>query len=97
MEPCRIEINDEIRNLDLKEKEVEFADGACEAYAGGGGTYLPCGLLYGRQLLGQTELDILKKDRCAFLQLSERDGSGMAVRVCIFKPDGPKCLRRLRT
>ena len=34
MEPCRIEINDEIRNLDLKEKEVEFADGACEAYAG---------------------------------------------------------------
>lgn len=61
MEPCRIEINDEIRNLDLKEKEVEFADGACEAYAGAEEHIYHADCFMEDSYWDKPELDILKR------------------------------------
>lgn len=61
MEPCRLEINDEIRNLDLKEKEVEFADGACEAYAGAEEHIYHADCFMEDSYWDKPELDILKK------------------------------------
>lgn len=92
MEPCRIEVNDEIRNLDLKEKEVEFADGICESYAGADDHVYYADCFMEDSYRDKPELDILKKIDARFCSYPKETTIGWQC-ACAYlnRPDRRVC------